>query len=193
VDLTDGAMVTTVEGTDVTIDLSGATPRVNGANIIATDIVVGNGVIHLIDAVLTENADLVDVAMINGFSTLVDLVDEAGLVPTLRGDNGGAGFTVFAPTDAAFAALSAVPTGQALVDVLTYHVVGRRSRRVTSLTVRWLRPLKGARSPSTSVGRTLRSLTARTTWWVWSSPTCPLRTAWFTSSTGSCFQADPNP
>jgi uncharacterized surface protein with fasciclin (FAS1) repeats len=123
-DLTDGAMVTTVEGSDVTIDLSGATPKVNGADIIATDIVVENGVIHLIDGVLTENTDIVDVAVLNGFSTLVDLVGTAGLESTLRSDNGGTGFTVFAPTNEAFAALATVPMGQALVDVLTYHVVG---------------------------------------------------------------------
>ena len=96
---------------------------VNGANIIATDIVVENGVIHLIDGVLTENADLVDVATIQGFDTLVSLVDQASLVSTLRSDNMGAGFTVFAPTNEAFAQLQSVPMGQALVDVLTYHVV----------------------------------------------------------------------
>jgi transforming growth factor-beta-induced protein len=122
-DLSDGATVSTVEGSEVAIDLSGSTPKVNGANIVATDIVVENGVIHLIDAVLTENADLVDVALLNGFPTLVDLVVTAGLEATLRSGNGGAGFTVFAPTEAAFAALTSAPTGQALVDVLTYHVV----------------------------------------------------------------------
>ncbi|MEX2467209.1 MAG: fasciclin domain-containing protein [Gemmatimonadota bacterium] len=123
-DLADGASVATVEGTEVTFDLSGATPRVNGAEIIATDVVTENGVIHLIDGVLTENADIVDVATLNGFETLVSLVAEADLVTTLRSDNGGDGFTVFAPTDEAFAALAAVPSGQDLVDVLTYHVVG---------------------------------------------------------------------
>ncbi len=123
-DLVDGGTATTVEGTEVTFDLSGETPMVNGANIIATDIVTENGVIHLIDGVLTENADIVDVATLNGFETLVALVAEANLVMTLRSDNGGNGFTVFAPTDEAFAALTAVPSGQALVDVLTYHVVG---------------------------------------------------------------------
>lgn len=123
-DLTDGAMVTTVEGSNVTIDLSDPmVPMVNGANIIATDIVVENGVIHLIDGVLTENADLVDVATLNGFPTLVELVGTAGLEATLRGDNMGMGYTVFAPTEDAFAALTSVPMGQALVDVLTYHVV----------------------------------------------------------------------
>jgi transforming growth factor-beta-induced protein len=123
-DLSDGAMVSTVEGTQVTIDLSGETPMVNGAKIIATDIVAGNGVIHLIDGVLTENLDLVDQAIINGFSSLVGAVASADLVGTLRSDNGGAGFTVFAPTNDAFAALAAIPTGDALVSVLTYHVVG---------------------------------------------------------------------
>jgi transforming growth factor-beta-induced protein len=124
-DLTDGAMVATVEGTEVTIDLSDPmSPKVNGANIIATDIEVGNGVIHLIDGVLTESLDIVDVAVVNGFNTLVSLVDQQGLTSTLRTDNGGDGFTVFAPTEDAFAALSSVPTGDALTDVLLYHVVG---------------------------------------------------------------------
>jgi uncharacterized surface protein with fasciclin (FAS1) repeats len=123
-DLTDGATVTTVEGSDLTIDLSGETPMVNGANIIATDVVAENGVIHLVDGVLTENLDLVDVATVNGFATLVSLVEQQGLTGTLRTDNMGDGFTVFAPTEDAFAALETVPEGDALTDVLLYHVVG---------------------------------------------------------------------
>lgn len=74
-------------------------------------------------------ADIVDVAVSNGsFGTLVAAVKAAGLVETLK----GAGpFTVFAPTDAAFAALPAgtVETllkpenKEKLAGVLTYHVV----------------------------------------------------------------------
>ncbi len=73
--------------------------------------------------------DIVDTAAAaGGFTTLVAAVEAAGLVETLK----GAGpFTVFAPTDAAFAAL---PAGMVenllkpenkdqLVAVLTYHVV----------------------------------------------------------------------
>jgi uncharacterized surface protein with fasciclin (FAS1) repeats len=127
--LTDGQVVATVEGSNLTFDLSGATPMVNGANIIATDIVVGNGVIHLIDGVLTENADIVDVATLNGFSTLVTAVVAADLETTLRSDNSGSGFTVFAPTNDAFAALDAGVLDALLADipalqaVLKYHVV----------------------------------------------------------------------
>ncbi len=74
-------------------------------------------------------ADIVDVAVGNGsFGTLVAAVTAAGLVETLK----GAGpFTVFAPTDAAFAALPAgtvedllKPENKAkLTAILTYHVV----------------------------------------------------------------------
>ncbi|TVQ56739.1 MAG: fasciclin domain-containing protein [Rhodobacteraceae bacterium] len=73
--------------------------------------------------------DIVDTAIGAGnFTTLVAAVEAAGLVETLRGDGP---FTVFAPTDEAFAAL---PEGTVetlllpenrdqLVAVLTYHVL----------------------------------------------------------------------
>lgn len=73
--------------------------------------------------------DIVDTAAGAGdFSTLVAAVEAAGLVDTLKGDGP---FTVFAPTDEAFAAL---PEGtvenllkpenkEQLVAILTYHVV----------------------------------------------------------------------
>jgi uncharacterized surface protein with fasciclin (FAS1) repeats len=72
--------------------------------------------------------DIVDTAIAAGdFTTLVAAVQAAGLEETLRGEGP---FTVFAPTDEAFAALPAGtldalladPTGQ-LADILTYHVV----------------------------------------------------------------------
>jgi len=71
--------------------------------------------------------DIVDTAVAAGsFSTLVKAVQAAGLVETLK----GAGpFTVFAPTDEAFAALPAGTLDAVLKDkakltsILTYHVV----------------------------------------------------------------------
>ncbi len=124
-DLTDGQTLTTVEGSTLTIDLSDGA-SVNGAALTRTDILASNGVVHLIDAVLTENLDIVDVATLRGFETLVTALGVAGRETTLRGDGP---FTVFAPTEAAFGALPdgtleallADPT--ALANVLTYHVV----------------------------------------------------------------------
>jgi uncharacterized surface protein with fasciclin (FAS1) repeats len=78
------------------------------------------------------SGDIVDVASGNGdFDTLVAAVKAAGLVDTLKGDGP---FTVFAPTDAAFAAL---PPGtldnllkpenrDQLTRILTFHVVPGR-------------------------------------------------------------------
>lgn len=82
--------------------------------------------------------DIVDVAVANGqFTTLAAALEAADLVGTLQGDGP---FTVFAPTDAAFAAL---PEGtvesllqpenrEQLIAILTYHVV---PGRVTSADV----------------------------------------------------------
>lgn len=123
-DLTDGQMVTTLQGDDLTIGVSGSTVTVADATVTSPDIEATNGIIHIIDQVLIPDVDIVDTGVLNEFYTLVDLVRSAGLESTLRGNNGGAGYTVFAPTEEAFAALSTVPTGQDLVDVLTYHVVG---------------------------------------------------------------------
>jgi len=72
-------------------------------------------------------ADIVDTAVSAGqFKTLVQAVQAAGLVDTLKGEGP---FTVFAPTDAAFAKLPAgtieslLNDKQKLAQVLTYHVV----------------------------------------------------------------------
>lgn len=78
---------------------------------------------------MTEAGDIVAVASATeGFSTLVAALTAGGLVETLQGEGP---FTVFAPTDAAFAALPEgllakllLPENKAvLVSILTYHVV----------------------------------------------------------------------
>jgi uncharacterized surface protein with fasciclin (FAS1) repeats len=82
-----------------------------------------------VSAGATNAADIVDTAVSAGsFNTLVAAVQAAGLVETLKGEGP---FTVFAPTDEAFAKLPAgtvenllkPENKDQLVAVLTYHVL----------------------------------------------------------------------
>ena len=134
---------TTLQGSVVEVSLVDDSVMIDGAKVIITDIVGSNGVIHVIDAVLlpatiaaslAESEDpmvvsktIVDIAVEDGrFGTLVTALQAAGLVDTLSGEGP---FTVFAPTDDAFAALpDGIVAGlledvPALTEVLTYHVV----------------------------------------------------------------------
>jgi len=122
----------TASGQTVAIKTDMGNVYINDAKVVITDIETSNGVIHVIDAVLlppAELTDIVDTAVADGrFTTLVAAVQAAGLVETLKGEGP---FTVFAPTDEAFAKL---PEGtveellkpenlETLQNILLYHVV----------------------------------------------------------------------
>jgi len=120
----------TLLGENVEIKVEGDVVMINDAQVIITDIVADNGVIHVVDTVLLPPEDLgsiVDIAVEDGrFTTLVTALQAAELVETLSGEGP---FTVFAPTDDAFnklpegtieALLADIP---ALTDILLYHVV----------------------------------------------------------------------
>ncbi len=119
----------TVNGKALSISVVNGGVKVDGANVVSTDIEAGNGIIHVIDDVLAPQPilDLLQTAQKAGsFSTLLAAVEAAGLTSTLKSDGP---FTVFAPTDAAFAALPAgtldalLADPAALASILTYHVV----------------------------------------------------------------------
>jgi len=122
----------TLAGKDLAIKMDMGSVYINDAKVVITDIETSNGVIHVIDTVLlppADLADIVDTAVADGrFTTLVTAVQAAGLVDALKGEGP---FTVFAPTDDAFAAL---PEGtvesllkaeniEQLKSILLYHVV----------------------------------------------------------------------
>jgi len=100
--------------------------------VIITDIETANGVIHVVDTVLLPEeklSDIVDTAVADGrFTTLVAAVQAAGLVETLKGEGP---FTLFAPTDEAFAKLPAGTVEdllkpenlETLTNILLYHVL----------------------------------------------------------------------
>jgi len=130
-DLSDGQLVTTVNGEDVTITIDGTDVMVNGAMVTVADLTADNGVVHVIDAVLlpTELTTVYDIVVNSeDHTTLETAINTAGLEDALSGDAGN--ITLFAPTDDAFDALPAGllddlladPTGD-LTEVLLYHVI----------------------------------------------------------------------
>lgn len=123
----------TVNGQKIAIRRNSGRLVINDSLVTVTDIECSNGVIHVIDKVLMpESSNIPEVAAAAGqFSTLLAAVTEAELAETLSGKGP---FTVFAPTDAAFAKLPAgtvesllkPENRKQLISILTYHVVSGR-------------------------------------------------------------------
>ena len=128
--VTDGLSVEMENGDNASFTVTGNSVMIEGANVTTPDVMSSNGVIHIIDKVLMPPADLQDiptVATSTGIhAALVGALAHANLVATLQGTGP---FTVFAPTDAAFAAAGInladfdTPEENAtLSDILLYHV-----------------------------------------------------------------------
>ena len=142
-----GSLVEMVNGDSVGLSLDGDNLLVNTATVILVDVAADNGVIHVIDAVLTPPADkgtptmnIVDTAVAAGdFGTLVTALQAAGLDATLADETQS--FTVFAPTDAAFAMIDPetlnllIADTDALSSVLLQHVVSGEVNSVTAYTL----------------------------------------------------------
>jgi uncharacterized surface protein with fasciclin (FAS1) repeats len=163
-DLAPGEVGTALADNSIEVIASGDTFVIGDAsgtdaNITATDIMASNGVTHTIDKVLLPQSaidfvaslslkSIVDTAVAtDDLSLLVDALiqADAGLVETL---NGNGPFTVFAPTNQAFADLLAIlgddfnslsdfdteAEKALLVKVLTYHVVAGTAAFSTDLS-----------------------------------------------------------
>ena len=108
-----------------------------------------------------QEKDIVDTAVAAGsFKTLAKALQAAGLVDTLKG-NGP--FTVFAPTDEAFAKL---PPGtlesllkpenkQKLTEILTYHVVAGKVTAAQAMKVNSAKTVNGKQLKISTTGGTV--------------------------------------
>ena len=144
----------TAEGRSLGIKVVNGSVFVDGAQVTTPDVEATNGVIHVIDSVLipkeataTAPKTIVQTAVAAGsFKTLASLLKKAGLVGTLQGKGP---FTVFAPTDAAFAklpkaTLAALAKNKAkLRSVLLYHVVKGNVSAAKVVTLRSAKTLNG--------------------------------------------------
>ena len=127
-DLMDGMVVATLNGKDITVTINTDGVFINNAQVTVADVVADNGVVHVLDMVLLPPSNTITDIVVNSpdHTILETAVLAAGLEGTLAGPGP---FTVFAPTDAAFAALPAGTIDAVLADtdlltsILTYHVV----------------------------------------------------------------------
>ena len=145
-----GSTVEMVNGDSTGLSLDGDSLLVNTVTVTTVDVEADNGVIHVIDAVLippvdkgTPTMNIVDTAVSAGdFGTLVTALQAAGLDATLADETQS--FTVFAPTDAAFAMIDPdtldllLADTDALSDVLLQHVVSGEVSSVTAYTLNGL-------------------------------------------------------
>ena len=129
--LSDCMTAEAVNGQSLSFNVGDGFTMVNGANVSLADVATSNGVIHVIDKVLTPTDtpnDIPRTAQCTGnHHSLVASVVQAELLETLQGDGP---FTVFAPTDQAFADAGIdlesldTPDGKtALSNILRYHVI----------------------------------------------------------------------
>ncbi len=151
-DLSSGQMIETFQGESVGININGNSVHVmdatdSNATVVLADVAASNGVVHVINKVLLPQEvldlltpptpNIVETAQsVDGLSLLVDALiqADAGLVEVLSGEGP---FTVFAPTNAAFADLldalgdnyhsladfDTADEKAILAKILTYHVV----------------------------------------------------------------------
>jgi uncharacterized surface protein with fasciclin (FAS1) repeats len=126
-DLNDGDVIETLNGTNVTVTIDGMTYMIDMATVTSANIEASNGVVHVVDMVLLPPPSIMDIVANSEAHTILEAaINAAELNETL--DTGGP-FTLFAPSDDAFAAL---PEGTVdallndipeLTEILLHHVV----------------------------------------------------------------------
>lgn len=137
-DIAEGTTgVPALTGLDLNVTKDGDSVSIQGANVIETDILVGNGVIHIVDGILAPfgvGSTIGSGGTAESFTILSAALAATGLDAAL---DGAGEFTVFAPNDAAFLAIfTEEELAELLADdadkeddladlaaILSYHVV----------------------------------------------------------------------
>lgn len=142
-----GSTVEMVNGDSIGLSLDNEDLLINTSTVIIADVEADNGIIHVIDAVLIPPAekgepsmDIVETAVADGnFTTLVATLQATGLDAALSDDS--VNYTVFAPTDAAFAMIDPatidilLANTDVLSSILLQHVVDAEVNSVTAYTL----------------------------------------------------------
>lgn len=161
----------TLQGQRVSFSVKDDKVFINDAQIVKTDVTASNGVIHVINAVITPppapSKNIVETAVEAGsFTTLASLLVSTGLDEVLKGDGP---FTVFAPTDEAFSKIPAETLAalgedkDTLKSVLLYHVVAGKVTAEDVVKVNEATTVQGSKISVRTYGETVRINNARVT------------------------------
>ena len=123
-ELSDGQTITTLAGDDLLVRIIDGNVYVDGSRVTTADVMADNGVVHVIDRVMVGNQNLATVAgAVNATSTLFEVVVSVGLGEAFAGADG---WTVFAPSNAAFAAIEETLgelSEEQIQEILQFHVL----------------------------------------------------------------------
>jgi transforming growth factor-beta-induced protein len=129
-ELKNDMQLTTASGLKLTVKIAGGVVTVGGMKVLTTDIMASNGVVHVVASVANPPTITDLVVATPALSSLKAAVVAAGLAATLAGPGP---YTVFAPTDDAFAkiadtAAALIKDAEAgkkdpLANILLYHVI----------------------------------------------------------------------
>jgi uncharacterized surface protein with fasciclin (FAS1) repeats len=154
-DLMSAKVIRTLEQDDVIVRSMGNVIKVNNADVVTADVEATNGVVHVVDRVLVPpnfpitlySEDIVELAESQpDFSTLVHALVVGKLTDTLSRQGP---YTVFAPTNEAFAKLPAADLQQLLANptklssLLEYHVLAGNFKMRDLMSVRSAQTLEG--------------------------------------------------
>ena len=141
----------TLNGQRVDISVADGKVSIDKATVVTTDILCSNGIIHVIDSVILPASDniVATADKAGAFKTLLAAAQAAGLAEALSGKGP---FTVFAPTDEAFAKLPAgtvetllKPENKSkLVAILKYHVLSGRVYSEDAVAAKKAKTLEGS-------------------------------------------------
>jgi len=181
-DLKNEEKIPTLEKDGVTVTIDGKTVKINTATVTTANVLASNGVVHIIDTVLIPprfvppslpaglaEQSIPEIASeTKDLSTLVAALKAADLVDTL---SGAGPFTVFAPTNEAFAKLGEellkellLPANKAkLVEVLEYHVAAGKVLSTDLKNNEKITTLEKQDVTATIAGKTVKINTATVT------------------------------
>jgi uncharacterized surface protein with fasciclin (FAS1) repeats len=118
-EMPNGASIPTLEGSTLEVTNTSSAFRVDARDILRRDLPARNGILHIVDGLLTPDVDAFDGAILRGTPAFTDVVRHAGLEWLVRGPGP---ISVIAFSDEAIASMPDLFTRPDLPNIIRYHI-----------------------------------------------------------------------